>query len=243
MSIRMRKVMGAMAVGAAMALPGQAQQDEATVWTVTPYVWAFGLDGDVGVGGRTAEVSADFGDVVDNLDLAFAMMGDVRRGAWGLHGDFEYLDVSTAKQTGGVRTIVEQTAILGELDATYALKKTERSVIEALAGGRINDQEITLRIDGIGEESRDKTWVDPVIGLCGRVDVGGKFSLGGRADIGGFGVASDLTWQLMGYGAYAITDNLDLSLGYRYLATDYEDGGFTYDAALHGIILGLSIGL
>jgi opacity protein-like surface antigen len=237
----MMKVMGVMAVGAAIALPVLAQQDEATVWSVTPYLWAFGLDGDVGVGGRTAEVSADFGDVVDNMDMGFAIMGDVRRGAWGLHGDFTYLDLSTAVYAAGLKATVEQTAILGELDATYVVKKTEDSMIEVLAGGRINDQELTIGLSGIGEETRDKSWVDPVIGLRGQVKASGKFSLGGRADIGGFGVASDLTWQLLGYGAYAITENLDLSLGYRYLATDYEDGGFTYDAATHGFILGLTI--
>ena len=41
-------------------------------------------------------------------------------------------------------------------------------------------------------------WVDPVVGLSGRVHIWKPVSFWARGNIGGFGVASDLAWQVQG---------------------------------------------
>ena len=43
----------------------------------------------------------------------------------------------------------------------------------------------------------DETWVDPVIGLRAILDLGDGFSVLAFADIGGFGVGSDQTWEAL----------------------------------------------
>ena len=48
----------------------------------------------------------------------------------------------------------------------------------------------------------------------------------GQADIGGFGVGSDLTWSLLGTFNYVFTDKWSASLGYKYLSVDYDDDGY-----------------
>lgn len=58
-------------------------------------------------------------------------------------------------------------------------------------------------------------------------------------DIGGFGAASDLTWQAMAGFGWRFSENGGAFLGYRAIGTDYEDGGFTYDMVVHGPLLGL----
>jgi len=71
--------------------------------------------------------------------------------------------------------------------------------------------------------------------------LGGGFALKAEGDVGGFGVGSDLDWQVLGALQYQVDDSLTLEAGYRYLAVDYDDDGFLFDVALQGPIIGGSI--
>ncbi len=91
-------------------------------------------------------------------------------------------------------------------------------------------------------------WVDPFVGLRVRHELAPGRELQFLGDIGGFGVGSDLTWQL--FAGY----NFDFSVwqstlhglvGYRALAVDYsQDNGSnknSVDLILHGPVVGLSV--
>jgi hypothetical protein len=58
------------------------------------------------------------------------------------------------------------------------------------------------------------------------------------ADIGGFNVSSDLTWQAMLLLGYRVNEKGSVGLGYRALGTDYTSGATTYDVVSHGLLLG-----
>ena len=62
-------------------------------------------------------------------------------------------------------------------------------------------------------------------------------------DIGGFGVSSDLTWQLTAAAGYACTERCSMLLGYRYLDYDYESDDFSFDAVESGLVLGVQFAL
>jgi hypothetical protein len=63
-----------------------------------------------------------------------------------------------------------------------------------------------------------------------------------RGDVGGFGVGSELTWNLVGNFLYQVSRTVYLSVGYRALDMDYEQGSgasrFKFDMLLHGPVLG-----
>lgn len=61
-----------------------------------------------------------------------------------------------------------------------------------------------------------------------------------QADIGGFGVGADFTWQVLGTVNYLLTDHLSVSAGYKHLAIDYDDDGYVFDATLSGPVLGIT---
>ena len=63
-------------------------------------------------------------------------------------------------------------------------------------------------------------------------------AVAGTDHVGGFGVASDLTWQLVGTLEYQFSDWFAARAGYRHLKVDYEDGGFVWDVDLSGPIVG-----
>lgn len=88
-----------------------------------------------------------------------------------------------------------------------------------------------------------KSWVDPIIGFRARLNLTEKLYLAARADIGGFGVASDLTWNVFGAIGCQWTRRFSTELGWRALSIDYSDGGFVYDTVTSGLFLGMSFRL
>lgn len=101
------------------------------------------------------------------------------------------------------------------------------------------DRELNKRLPE--DASGDEQWVDPFVGLRAQWNITERFFLAARADIGGFGVSSQLTWQAQATVGYNFTKNIFTEVGYRYLDTDYEDGGFTYDMVQSGAFIGLGL--
>jgi hypothetical protein len=89
--------------------------------------------------------------------------------------------------------------------------------------------------------ARSDDWFDPYIGLRGRYNLNEKYYLVGRADIGGFGVGSDLSWQASAGIGWRLSERLYSEVTYRALGMDYDRDGFVYDMVMHGpeIALGL----
>ncbi len=91
------------------------------------------------------------------------------------------------------------------------------------------------------QKSADQDWLDPIVGMRAQWNITDRFFLAGKSDIGGFGVGSDLAWTLQATAGYQFTEKVSAELGYRYLHTDYSDGGFKYDIAQAGIYTSLNI--
>ena len=85
--------------------------------------------------------------------------------------------------------------------------------------------------------SRTDDWFDPYIGFRGRYNLNEKFYLTAKADIGGFGVGADLTWQAEAAVGMQLSKNMFTEIGYRALGVDYEQDGLLMDTITHGIQL------
>ena len=57
--------------------------------------------------------------------------------------------------------------------------------------------------------------------------------------IGGFGVSSDVDWDVMGGIGYDFNTTFIMVAGYRALGVDYSHDGFAFDVVQQGPILGL----
>ena len=68
-----------------------------------------------------------------------------------------------------------------------------------------------------------------------------------RADVGGFGVSSDVTWQLAPTISFQASERLDVVFGYRVFDVEYDDSNrdstiFVYDIQQKGVFGGVSFG-
>jgi hypothetical protein len=234
------------------APPAQAQDEgamNAGGWSfgLTPYVWFSSLKGDVATlsGLPPVSVDADFGDIIENTDIALMLAAEARRGRFGIVTDLTYLALSADGATSGPLfggAEVDTSTFFATVAGFYQVVAHERVSLDALAGARIwyVDTEIDFSAGLLPARNvqDDEVWADPVVGLRSSAQLGRGFFLAGYADVGGFGVASDSTWQLRGTLGYLFNDWFSAQAGYRHLDVDYDHDGFVWDVELSGPIVG-----
>ncbi len=248
MSIKIRPLPLALALATSlgMAAPGHASQAAASgdAWRfqLTPYAWMAGLSGDVRplAGAPTIGTSRSFGDLLDDLDGAFFMTASARRDRWVLFGDLTWASLSHE----GV--LPPGVAIEGKLSqrsftaaAGYQAVSEPSHRLDLLAGARAWRIEAEVAVPALGLGASDtERWVDPILAARLRSTWTPLWSTLLHADIGGFGVGADTTWQLVATGNYQASDAFTLSAGYRHLAVDREEAGTRIDVSMSGPLLG-----
>jgi hypothetical protein len=211
--------------------------------TVELYLMGPSLDGSVGIGPIDGDVNVDAGTVFDALDGAFlgTYVGEGER--WGMLADLAYMDLKedgTGPQ-GAVNYEVNVEQTIFGLVGTYRLTDT----LQFTFGGRYVDVSNRLTLTGPNQQGGVKAserWFDPTVGLRYVAPLSEKWVFNGAADIGGFGVGSDLTWYWAANIAYRVTQRSSIYAGYRYIDFDYEEGEgrdrFRFDMAQHGPLVG-----
>jgi hypothetical protein len=203
-------------------------------WETTVYMLGASMDGLTGVPPLFADVDIGFDEILDNLE--FGAMGRVRamRDPWSINLDVIYMGLGNS---GGPPEFalpfdvdVDQTAI--ELAAGFNYNK----YFESIVGVRYIDLGVDISISGplAAQASASEGWFDPFIGANIRVPLGEKWSFRGRADIGGFGIGSDETWQLEALFEWHMSESASLQLGYRAIDINNENDGFVYDVLTQG---------
>lgn len=242
-------LLSAIPAGAGTTLPSLADPQAVTTtdsgWRVgtSMYIWTTRLDGEMVFRGTTVPVDVPFNKIFENLKFTFMGLVEVGKGRWSFMSDIFYarLEPSTSNILGTFDSQIEQ--FIGNFAVFYNVVQTPTTRLDAFAGARVNwmqtDVDIRLNNNTSLSESGEKTWVDPIIGVRLHQDLNDKFFIRALADIGGFGISSDITWQAMASLGYRVSDNASVGLGYRALGTDYTSGGTTYDVISHGLLLGL----
>ena len=232
-----------------------ADRDDDLRYSITPYLWATRMKGDIKAG-RLPETSMDmkFSDILDVLDFGFMTAVEIRKGRLGFLFDGIYMNVSDSADTrsaNGAVSVSAEAEVRQTMLAFAAAWRVleERLSVDAVGGIRYNKIDVDVDIDarlfggpsGSVGRSGDKDWVDPYLGLRLIVPVAGGLSLVGYIDAGGFGVGSDFTWQGLAGLEYALSESFIASFGYRYLKVDYDKDGFSYDMANDGLYAGMTM--
>ncbi|MGZ8231696.1 MAG: hypothetical protein ACXWUS_18870, partial [Burkholderiales bacterium] len=260
-AILQRALLFAAVLASASSAHAQSGAWMADRWTfeATPYLWAAGIKGDTQVGSLpSTSVDVPFSDILSNLDFAAMGTFEARKGRWGFLFDAVYLKLSpsaTARRTGPgpIGATLTATADL-KLEQTMLTGAVVYRVIEGptafdvLGGLRYTKLDLSAEINaslfaltGTAQRSGDKDWTDPIVGLRAVHRIADRWSLDGYADVGGFGVSSDITWQLSAGVNYEISRTFTARGGYRILKVDYDKGGVVYDMKTSGIYFGLGI--
>jgi hypothetical protein len=256
MRARLAVLLGAALMLAAPASIARAEDDDPTAWhvTVTPYVWAPGLYGDVTVRGRSADLDASFVDILKDTDALLGFQGrlEVTRGPLGVYGDVFYVKAKV-EDAGATGLDVTSRMWFIELGGQWRVLDTRDErvpgfTLDVYGGGRYSFLDVDLDTAGGPSVSQDKSWIDPIVGARVGMHFSEHVFLLVSGDVGGFGVGSDFAWSvtgLLGYRWQAAGLDWAVLGGYKALAEDYTSGSgpgrFRWDTTMHGPILGLSV--
>jgi hypothetical protein len=235
---------------------------------VVPYLWAIMMDGNITVKGLEADVDLSFSDIWDELNFAFMAAYEARKGNWGLWGDTIYANLGDNNINGplGLTDIDPTINVFWQgLGGYYRLgtwdladapgKKTPSVTVDTYFGARYTYLDLKLDFKGIfqgriNDVSKNKSWVEPLVGARTIWDLSERWTITAAGDIGGVAFGSDFAWNAFGLIGYRFNlfgeKNARALAGYRALSQDYTDGSgrdkFKWDVTLHGPILGLDIG-
>ena len=223
-----------MLTAAGVASPSCAQESD---WRfmAAPYAWAFGLEGDTGIGDRVASIDESFLDIMDQSDSIVALQGhaEVQYRRVGAFLDGAYADVSYSLSGSAERRFfdaeidadIEEKILFVEVGAFYRVLEEQRlwgdpaagsggGVLNAdiLVGARYTnldatvDAELTVNQQEFEADFEgEQDWADPFIGVRTNLRLTDDIDLSLRGDVGGVVTGSDFTW------------NTQALLGYRFL--------------------------
>jgi hypothetical protein len=225
-------------------------------WEHTVVIYGMGaaIDGEAQIGDLAVPVDVSISDVFDALEMG--AMGAYRAdtGTWSFMVDATFMGLGGTAESR--RDIVkgdmdmDQFTLMGtvgrrlteNLEALFSLSYLDLSTDLKLTTRNPLTGAVTTR--SAGDEA---SWVDPLLGLQYNVPFADNWRFNLRGDIGGFGVGSDLTYQLLTNVRWQANDTIGVVAGYRLISFDYEDGNKGsskyqhYDLTEQGPLVGMTI--
>jgi len=234
---------------------GTARAEDAE-WRQTVVIYGMGaaIDGEAQVGDLEVPVDVSISDLFDALEFGAMAAYRAENGTWSFTADATYMglggtgktergfvkgdvdiDQATLMLTGGRKWTdnLEALVSLAYFDLSSDLKLTTTNPLNGT---------VTVRTAGT-----DASWVDPMLGLAYSAPFHDDWRFALRGDVGGFGIGSDLSYQLLATARWQSSGSLGVVFGYRLIGFDYEDGnrgsrGYQrYDLTEQGPLIGLTI--
>lgn len=222
-----------------------------------PYILFANLSGDVAIGQVGVPIEMGFGDIVNNLDFAFAANLEMRKGRWAFVVDGQYMKLSALAEIETPGPILQPILDAGMkmfLMESFVAWRTpiQNGWLDLFGGIRYTDFNMNMTFDPglplnpglMPMTSISPSWVSPIIGARAGVDLTENLYLLVRTDVGGFGAGSSFTWSFNGGFGYKVSRIFDLSLTFRYIDDDYKEGTegtpdyFKWDMTTYGAMLG-----
>ena len=212
---------------------------------VTPYLWFSSIEGDISFLSQTIPVEASFKDIWDQLSFAAMLHMEASKGPWTIMADGIYISLS---KDGELKRLNQTTELaldetIIEFGGGYRFAQIEDVLMmEALLGGRYFNSNTTLDTQQRNLLDKGFNFTDPYIGV--RFKNGDhKFNYSARADVGGFGIGSEVSWKLNLLIGYNVWRHLALYTGYQTFGVDYvdENSSFQYNVNTAGFVFGLNL--
>ena len=245
--------------------------------------WLAGISGDSGVKGIEANSDVKFEQILKHLThFPVALSINARYRRWEFWVDGQYLEVGTSATLPGLLFTdanVHIKTALAEGFVGYRLINCDNANLSLFAGARWTyyngdlsifdngDARLAILRELLGIRKRldfsdSIDWVDPVVGMRGRVRIWKATKIFAEGDVGGFNAnadtayelqregrtivrksidSSDWSYQLAGGLEFQLTRNIWLQTGWRYMKYDFQKNGFTNKSALNGPLIQLGV--
>jgi hypothetical protein len=116
--------------------PPTITQSEPWQFTIAAPGWMAGLDGTIGIRGVNADIDVGFDQILQHLDMIFAMRAEAQKGPFGIYGEVIYIGLSDNAQINGlinnIHEQVDETLVDGAL--SWRLVNQPRGSLDLVAG-------------------------------------------------------------------------------------------------------------
>lgn len=212
-------------------------------WMVVPYGWAASIDTDLETRLPPSAAGADtsFADIVDKIDGAFQIHVEGQGDRFGSFADFTYLGLGDHKDFPRVASETDLDMRLFELAAIWSPGQGRLTGMEAFAGLRYIDVDLTLRLDPMNALFDGATvdgsgsFSDFMIGARYTWAFSERWRLTLRGD-GSFG-DTEGTWNASAVAQYR-TRNGAWLFGYRHLDVEIQTRTATTGITMSGVEVG-----
>jgi len=225
-------------------------------WEHTVIIYAMGaaIDGEVTIGNLTVPVNVSMSDVFSALEMGAMGAYHADNGTWSFTLDATFMGLGGTAESQ--RDIVKGDV---DMDQVTLMGTVGRRIAPNLEGlfslswfDLSTDLKLTTRNPLTGAETTrtagdDASWLDPMVGLQYNAPFADDWRFNLRGDIGGFGIGSDLSYQLLANVRWQATETIGVVFGYRLIGFDYEDGRKGdrnyqhYDLTEQGPLVGMTI--
>ena len=216
-------------------------------FTIAPYVYMTGLQGDVGTLPPLPppKVDASFGDIIKEINLGFMGTGELRKGRIGILADVFWVRIKDDFEIPGSSLFsggtFESDSLMASVAGAFRIVQGAHGWLDLVGGvrGYYVGTDLTLNAGVLPQQaiSNRTGWVDGVGGLRGRVNIWKGLFANAVTVAGGGG--SNVAVDLQGVMGYAFNEHISVHAGYRYVKVDYQNkSGFVWDVEYKGPVFG-----
>jgi hypothetical protein len=251
--LRVAVVFALTAVGNYPAL-GQEAASAEPKWEalVTPYGWATWIDTGVNPTNRRLPSSSGtvgFDQLAKHLSwVPFMGAVEFRNGPYGVAFDYIHAPVRAGLTTrnivfgGGTAGATVDT---GSAMFLYRPISAPEQYLDVGIGTRVwgfnGDLSLNQGLLPAVNITGGGAWADPLISLRYHRELGNGFGATVYGDVGGFGLAANVDWQVLGTVDYAVKPGIDLHAGFRSLNFDFSTPRAGVNVNMYGPIFAATL--
>ena len=146
--------------------PPSITESQPWQFTIAAPGWIAGLDGTIGIRGVNADINVGFDEILQHLDMIFAMRAAAQKGPFGIYGELIYIGLSDNAQVNGlinnVHEQVDQYLVDGAL--SWRLFNQPRWSLDFAAGTHYTNvyERLELHSDPIAIQQASVRFVDNI---------------------------------------------------------------------------------
>ena len=141
---------GSMELAPKETAPPTITQSEPWQFTIAAPGWLASMNGTIGVRGVNANIDIPVDEVLQHLDMIFAMRAEARKGPFGIYGELIYIGLSDGAQVNGLINNVHEQVDLTLVDGalSWRLINQPRGSLEFAAGTHYTNVYERLTLNG-----------------------------------------------------------------------------------------------
>jgi len=205
-----------------------------------PYFFLSGVSGSVTAEPLTFPINSTVGELLGDVEIGAFVAFTAEKGQWGLYVDLQYISlVGEGTSTVDAKLALEN--VIAEADLTF--RPSGVPTLKFLAGLRVYSLDQTLSFTSLPQIEATTTVYDPILGAIGEWRLGDRWGFEIRGDIGGFGISSEFTYQMMALFHAGLSDTVSIPFGFRVLGYQIKTGDVSMNTRMSGLVLGVDIRL